>query len=269
MKPKPLGRVAGRQLASEIPEDRAPDEVIVDSDNRLRRVPVGNIPKVQTLALWARAAKLIEISLTDSTKDGEFMEGMSLGLQLFAMRLGGDPMTPPTVRPPRAEKLQVVTREVLDNRDLLQSEAPTALHNINLIGLHEEDVRLGTIKAARGEVRILDRSLDAVQGQIENRISPTLDLIYNRGRSVIDSHVVLQERMPGLHDFCVGAAEDAADTRKERDQQFELGVEAGRKAQAAESQKAAAPAAIPPVPAPAPAAAPPPALKIKRTSKKR
>lgn len=240
-KNKPIGRTVGRQLVAELPAESAPVEVIIDADNRLRRVEPGvKANKVTTLSLWAAAARNIEVSLLDASKDIEFMQGATIGFQVLGLRMGADPMTPRAPRPLNAESLGGAVGAVLDNAGLIADELPTALHNIDLGSMRKDASRLAYIGKFRGELRLLDQAMEAVQTQVENRLAPLVDSIHERGKSVINSHLVLRDRLQPLLTFCVGPAEDAADSRKENNEHFQRGVEFGRAQFAKEQQEKAA-----------------------------
>lgn len=230
----PIGKVVGRQLSAELPEECAPEKVIVDADNRLRRVDGTNTTPVSTITLWQEASKKIEDSLRDTQKDEQFHVGTQIALQLIGLRYGVDAMVPRAPRPNRAADIPVVVKVVMDNRGLLLDAVPNAATEGDLARMKEDNERLDFITRARANVRILDRGLEAVQTQCENRLAQPLDQIFTRSRSVINAHAGLQERLGPLVEYSVGAAEDAAATRKEREREAE---------RAARAKAAAAPAA--------------------------
>ncbi len=90
----PIGKIVGRQLSAELPEECAPEKVIVDADNRLRRVDGTNTTPVSTITLWQEASKKIEDSLRDTQKDEQFHVGTQIALQLIGLRYGVDAMVP-------------------------------------------------------------------------------------------------------------------------------------------------------------------------------
>lgn len=135
--------------------------------------------------------------------------------QFWSQRLGANASLTQLKQPVHAKTLLMPAVDaVLTSSRVVYAEAPAALAGVNLDEVVALRRRLLVVRAILGRAQDFVSTLQALESHLENALDQGVRVIYERVKSLSETHRVLGRELEPLKRLVTQSAEDAAETRK-------------------------------------------------------